>query len=165
MKPGSRWRAASMLLLLVAVVPRLRAQDSITVVDSLPGADALVAADTVTARLAETYGQGALRRLVLGAHHRELWNTELRVPVLDLGAFAGGLTPYKEGGGAQTYSLRLRGGNGRTYVFRVLEKDPTRWTSRSWEVAAPSASSSKPTPSPHSPSATCIRTQTPLSTT
>ena len=126
MMPGCRWRSACMILLLVAVAPRLRAQDSITVVDSLPGADALLAADTVTARLADEFGEGALRRLVLGAHHRELWNTELRVPVLDLRAFADGLTPYREGGGAQTYSLRLRGGNGRTYVFRVLEKDPTR---------------------------------------
>lgn len=79
MLPGCRWRSACMVLLLVAVGPRLHAQDSITVVDSLPGTDALVAADTVTARLADEYGEGALRRLVLGAHHRELWNTELRV--------------------------------------------------------------------------------------
>ena len=37
----------------------------------------------------------------------ELWTTPIRVPVLDLETYAGGLKPLKEGGGNQTKNLRL----------------------------------------------------------
>jgi hypothetical protein len=74
----------------------------------------------------QQYRAGAIHRLFLGAHHRELWTTPLQAEVLDLATFAGGLTPLKLGGGMQTRSLRLRGGDGKTYVFRPLEKDASR---------------------------------------
>src|ERR1700747_1114929 len=60
------------------------------------------AAETVAAGV--RYRAGWLRRRLLGAHYRELWATPLRVPVLDLGGFAGGLTPQKSGGGRETKS-------------------------------------------------------------
>lgn len=71
------------------------------------------------------YSAGALHRLLFGDHHRDLWTTPIRVPVLDLSTFAGGLTPLQRGGGFQTKSLRLRGGNGRQYQFRSVDKDPS----------------------------------------
>ena len=37
------------------------------------------------------YRAGWLHRLMLGAHHRDLWATPLEVDVLDLSQFAGGL--------------------------------------------------------------------------
>jgi len=81
------------------------------------------AAETVTAGV--RYGAGWLHRLLLGAHYRDLWTTPVRVPVLDLGGFAGGLTPLRRGGGRETKSLRLQGANGRVYAFRSVDKDPT----------------------------------------
>jgi hypothetical protein len=91
--------------------------------------DSIVVADSVEVSASRRgFGTGAVRRLVLGGHYRELWNTTIKAEVLDLGRVAGGLTPYREGGGAQTLSLRFRGADGFTYVFRGLDKDPTkRW--------------------------------------
>lgn len=80
------------------------------------------AVETVTA--GARYGAGSLHRLLLGAHHRDLWTTRVRVPVLDLAGFAGGLTPLRRGGGRETKALRMQGGNGRVYAFRSVDKDP-----------------------------------------
>ncbi|PYO60481.1 MAG: hypothetical protein DMD70_08495, partial [Gemmatimonadetes bacterium] len=71
------------------------------------------------------YRAGWLHRLFLGAHYRELWATPLEVEVLDLSRFAGGLTPTGCGGRRQTKVLRLLGKDGRQYVFRSVDKDPT----------------------------------------
>jgi hypothetical protein len=48
----------------------------------------------------------------------------VRVKVLDLDTFAGGLTPVEAGGGFQTKSLRFTGKDGRQYKFRSVNKDP-----------------------------------------
>jgi hypothetical protein len=71
-------------------------------------------------------GKSGFRRWILGDHYRDLWTTPIRVPKLDLAREGGGLTPTRRGGGLQTRSLRFRGGDGKEYVFRALEKDPTR---------------------------------------
>jgi len=71
------------------------------------------------------YRAGWLHRLFLGAHYRDLWATPLEVEVLDLSRFAGGLTPTGCGGRRQTKVLRLLGKDGRQYVFRSVDKDPT----------------------------------------
>jgi hypothetical protein len=60
-----------------------------------------------------------------GAHHRDLWATPIRVPVVNLRRFAGGLTPVSAHTGSQTKSLRLTAGDGREYQFRSVDKDPT----------------------------------------
>ena len=71
------------------------------------------------------YRAGWLHRLMLGSHYRDLWATPVEVGVLDLSRFAGGLTPSRCGGRRQTKSLRFTGGDGREYVFRSVDKDPT----------------------------------------
>ena len=71
------------------------------------------------------YRAGWLHRLLLGAHYRDLWATPIEVEVLDLSGFAGGLAPMSCGGRRQTKSLRFQGGDGRQYVFRSVDKDPT----------------------------------------
>ncbi len=71
------------------------------------------------------YQRRSLYRTFFGAHYRDLWTAPVTAPVLDLHAFAGGLTPDELGGGQQTRSLDMKGGDGRTYVFRSLDKDPT----------------------------------------
>ncbi len=72
------------------------------------------------------YRAGALRRMLLGRSYRELWTAPVAVPLLDLGTYAGGLTPTGTGGGNQTKSLRLRGADGREFAFRSVDKVQTQ---------------------------------------
>lgn len=81
------------------------------------------------------YRAGALKRALLGSSYRDLWATPVRVPVLDLGTFAGGLTPTEEGGGNQTVSLQFRGADGREYAFRSVDKFPGRQAGRAGPAA------------------------------
>jgi hypothetical protein len=90
------------------------------------GAPRLVASDTVVVVPGARYDAGWLHRALLGADYRDLWTTPIAVPVLDLGAFAGGLTPQQRGGGMQTRSLRFEAANDREYAFRTLDKDHSR---------------------------------------
>ena len=71
------------------------------------------------------YAAGGLRELLLGSDYRDLWTAAIQVPVLDLGGFAGGLTPVERGSGKQTISLRLRAADGRQFNFRSVDKDQT----------------------------------------
>lgn len=103
-------RAAAMLALLLAPAAGQAQQGG-------DGSIARVAAGT-------RYGAGGLHRLLFGSDYRSLWTAELAVPVLDLGRFAGGLTPTTAGGGFQTKSLRFRGADGYQYGFRSVDKDP-----------------------------------------
>src|SRR5438093_5921693 len=71
------------------------------------------------------YTAGWFHRWLLGTHYRDLWATSVEVEQLDLSRFAGGLTPTGCGGRRQTKVLRLLGADGRQYVFRSIDKDPT----------------------------------------
>jgi len=86
-------------------------------------AGAQVRGDTVLAA-GPRYGAGAIHRFLFGADYRDLWTTPVRVPLIDLASFGGGLTPTTAGGGKQTKSLRFRGADGREYGFRSIDKDP-----------------------------------------
>ena len=88
-------------------------------------AQSLASLDTVTVVPGTRYGAGWVKRHLFGEHYRTLWTTPLRVPVLDLEHTAGGLTAERRGGGQQTLSLRLDAPDGRTFVFRSLDKDPS----------------------------------------
>ncbi len=72
------------------------------------------------------YEAGWLHELFFGAHWRDLWTTPVKVDVVDLNTYGGGLTPLKRGGGLQTLSLRFKGGDGKEYKFRSLDKDPKK---------------------------------------
>jgi hypothetical protein len=60
-------------------------------------------------------------RFFFGENWRDVWAREIEVPVLDLDAYAGGLTPFKSGGN-QTHTLHMNGADGRRYVFRSVAK-------------------------------------------
>jgi hypothetical protein len=62
------------------------------------------------------------QRWLLGDGYRDLWTAPVEVEVLDLRAFAGGLTPVMRVGGMQTLGLALRGRDGRDYTFRSVDK-------------------------------------------
>jgi hypothetical protein len=70
------------------------------------------------------YTAGPLYRAFMGAGHRELWTTPVRVPVADLSALGGGLEPQRVGGGMTTRTLHLDGADGRRYVLRSVDKEP-----------------------------------------
>ena len=65
------------------------------------------AAESVTVIPGPNYRAGWFHLLFLGNHYRDLWTTPVRVEVLDLDSFAGGLKAAKRGGGQQTRSLRF----------------------------------------------------------
>jgi hypothetical protein len=108
MAPVTRSRAVVMMLLLAAGFAR-------------PG----LAQRRDTAVAGARYAAGWLHRALLGSHYRDLWTTPVEVTVLDLSRYAGGLTPTGCGGRRQTKSIRFVGADGRQYVFRPIDKDPT----------------------------------------
>ena len=71
------------------------------------------------------YKAGWFHNFWFGKHWRDIWTTPIRVRVLNLSTFAGGLTPLKVGGGLQTKSLHFQGKDGNLWKFRSINKDPT----------------------------------------
>ncbi|HEY6626765.1 MAG TPA: BamA/TamA family outer membrane protein [Ignavibacteriaceae bacterium] len=86
--------------------------------DSLPG--------YITIIPGEGYAASGLHELFFGEHWRDVWTTPIRVEVLNLEKFSGGLTPVKKGGGMQTKSLQFRGNDGKIWKFRSIDKDPSK---------------------------------------
>ncbi len=72
------------------------------------------------------YAAGPMRKLFLGQHYRSSWTTPIQVPLMNMDTVAGGLIPYSLGGGRQTKSLKFRNEAGEEYVFRSVDKDPTK---------------------------------------
>ena len=63
-------------------------------------------------------------KILLGDLNRDLWTTPVKVPYLDIHYEKGGLVPIKKGGGMQTLSLRMIGGDGNQYTLRGIKKSP-----------------------------------------
>jgi hypothetical protein len=72
------------------------------------------------------YEAGWFHELFFGAHWRDLWTTPVKVGVIDMNKYGGGLTPTEKGGGLQTKALKFKGGDGKEYKFRSLDKDPKK---------------------------------------
>jgi hypothetical protein len=70
------------------------------------------------------YEAGWFRRFLFGKGWRQLWMTEIEVPVAALDTLRGGLTAYDRGGGGQTLALRFCTPDGRIYQFRSVDKNP-----------------------------------------
>jgi hypothetical protein len=73
----------------------------------------------------ERYVRGSVYSFIMGAGYRELWETEIDLPLLDLATEGGGLTPTRRFGGLQTAVLGFKAENGRVYTFRSTDKDPS----------------------------------------
>ncbi|HYR06934.1 MAG TPA: BamA/TamA family outer membrane protein [Longimicrobium sp.] len=84
------------------------------------------AAQDTTVVAGAHYRAGGFARVFNGDEYRAEWTTPLRVPFLDPATFAGGLTVEEAGGGLATESLRMRGRDGREYVFRSVDKNAQR---------------------------------------
>jgi len=108
--------------ILAAVVTALTPGDSVEGQVSPPPA---TPGSTVTVVAGPDYEAGLLKRKLLGNGWRDLWTTPVRVPVLDLSTYAGGLKIIERGGGMQTFSLHMQEVNGwREHHFRSVNKFP-----------------------------------------
>jgi len=74
----------------------------------------------------EQFSASGFYELWFGAHWREVWATPIKVEILDLNEFAGGLIPIRRGGGMQTKSLQFKGEDGKIWKFRSIDKDPSK---------------------------------------
>ncbi len=96
------------------------------------------------------YEAGSLHRFFLGDNYRDEWTTPIKVPVLNLATFHGGLTPTKEGGGMQAKSLRFVAPDSSEYVFRQVRKTDLILTDQYrrtiiWYIVKDEGSASHPT--------------------
>ncbi len=66
-----------------------------------------------------------LSKALMGELNRPLWLRPIEVPFLDIHHEKGGLTPIQQGGGLQSKSIRLLGGDGQQYVVRQIKKNAT----------------------------------------
>ena len=112
--------------LLAALAPAGLAAQEIAMTTPQGGAAPPARAALAEAVPGAAYRAGRMHRMVLGTGYRALWQTPVRVEMLDLAHFAGGLTPTRTGGDFSTRSLRFRGADGREYVFRSMDKDVTQ---------------------------------------
>ena len=72
------------------------------------------------------YASRKFKEQWLGRHYRKSWTVPVKVSYLDMDTTFGGLVVKGKGGGRQTTSLKLSGGNGKEYVFRSVNKDPSK---------------------------------------
>ena len=100
-------------------------------------ASAASAQETKKVTVGPQYAAGGLKRLWFGDGYRDLWTTALELPVLDLEKTAGGLTPVRVVGQAQSVGLAMRGADGKAYTFRSLHKHPERMLPEMWRERWP----------------------------
>ncbi|WP_420126522.1 BamA/TamA family outer membrane protein [Longimicrobium sp.] len=108
-----------------ALVFALAAAPAAAQAPAIEDVGAPAAADSATVAAGERYAVGGLRGWLMGTRYRDLWVAPVRVEVLDLARFAGGLTPLRRGGNVQTMALRFKGADGREYNFRSVDKELT----------------------------------------
>jgi len=87
--------------------------------------DTTSAAPEVRVVPGEHYRGNALLRFLVGDNYRVLWQRPLVVPVLDLDTFGGGLEVEKAGGN-QSWTLHFNAPDGRTWIFRSVDKFPSK---------------------------------------
>jgi hypothetical protein len=92
-----------------------------------PNSPVTIRTDKVKISANEKYNEiGKLDRIFLGEHFRKEWATPVEVAVLQLDSLEEQLTPVRMGGGQQTKSLRLKSADGKEYVLRSINKDPSK---------------------------------------
>jgi hypothetical protein len=141
MAPGTPWWTEPETKdLPTAIVADSEPEDIEFAPAAVPPHVLLEGTDSVTATPGRTYPAGKLRRFFAGDLNRELWNTPVRLPVVDLEKVGGGLRPTELIGGKQTVGLRFAGANGLEYDFRPAVKNAgpvlPHWIQAKWIRAA-----------------------------
>ena len=81
---------------------------------------------TISLSAGNEYKANKIKESWFGKHYRDSWTTQVTVPYLNMDTTFQGLNPYQKGGGRQTISLKIKAGDGSEYVFRSVNKDPTK---------------------------------------
>lgn len=85
---------------------------------SMPG-------DSVVVSVHPSYNHvSKFHRWLFGENYRQEWAVPVKLPLIKISEFNGGLTPLKQGGGMQSKSLRLADRSGKEWVIRSVEKSP-----------------------------------------
>ena len=83
--------------------------------------------DTITISASDKYPPiNGSRRYILGQNYRHEWSTPVHMKVFNLKTEKGGFRILSLGGGKQTKSLRLRDKQGKEWVLRSIDKNPTK---------------------------------------
>jgi hypothetical protein len=118
------FRVGRVSVFFAAFAAALSSDSALAQSPAIPG----IGPDSVTIVAGPGFAAGALHRKLLGDNYRDLWTTPIRVPVLHLKKFAGGVVPTKVGGGKQTRSLRLVTADSVEFVFREVLKSGVNLT-------------------------------------
>ncbi|WP_294318020.1 metallophosphoesterase [uncultured Chryseobacterium sp.] len=62
-----------------------------------------------------------------GEHYRKYYGMPVEAPTADISTLDGGYTPFREGGGNQSNSLRLKAKDGQEFVMRGVKKSAVRF--------------------------------------
>lgn len=77
---------------------------------------------TVNVKLTDIYQKNDFVKFWMGDNYRNIWATEVELPVFNISKEKGGLDILKRGGGQQTRSVRMEDSLGRQYVLRSVNK-------------------------------------------
>ncbi len=116
---GCRRRSCALGLGAVAAITALSTQP----VSAQSPVVAGIGPDSVTVVAGPDFAAGSFHRSMLGDNYRDLWTMPVKLPVLHLEKYAGGITATKAGGGNQTKSLRFANSDSLEFVFRPIHKE------------------------------------------
>ncbi|MDP9962199.1 metallophosphoesterase [Chryseobacterium lathyri] len=71
--------------------------------------------------------KGPVYRWLWGEHYRKYYGIPIEAPTADLASLNGGFIPFREGGGNQSNSLRLKAADGQEFVMRGVKKSAVRF--------------------------------------
>ncbi len=94
----------------------------VTLIMGLMAITPVLSAQDTSIRASTHYRHSGLYQLLWGRHYRKEWGTPVKTPLMYLDTAFGGLTPYQDGGGRQSKTLRLHDKQGREYVMRSVDK-------------------------------------------
>lgn len=84
-----------------------------------------VIADSIVVKAHPEYNRvNAFHRKLYGENYRKEWAAPVKLPVIKVSSFKGGLTPIGLGSVHQTLSLRLKDAGGKEWILSSIEKYP-----------------------------------------
>lgn len=92
---------------------------------ALPPVAQPVTADSIVVKANSQFDKvSGFHRKLLGENYRKEWAAPVKLPVIKVSDFKGGLTPVKYGNVHQTLSLRLLDASGKEWILSSIEKYP-----------------------------------------